>query len=157
MNISSINFLTLDTNCKPELTGDTLSITIQKPGNYLMKGVGKQGLDIVSISPDYKINVVSTSVDNINSEIPASFKLFQNYPNPFNPSTIINYSIPKTSHIIIKVFDIVGREVVTLINEEKLPGNYNLYFNGSNLPSGIYFYSILAGSYTQTKKMVLIK
>jgi len=156
-NISLINFQTLDLDCKPELIGDTLAITVQKPGNYLMKGTGLWESNIVSVSPDYKINVISTSIDNTNSHIPVTFELFQNYPNPFNPSTIINFSIPKTSHIIIRVFDIVGREVVTLMNEEKLPGSYNINFNGSNLPSGIYFYSLLAGSYTQTKKMVLIR
>ena len=156
-NVPLINFQTLDIDCKPELIGDTLWITVQKPGNYLMKGTGQRESNIVSVSPDYKINVVSTSVDYNNLQIPLSFELFQNYPNPFNPTTTISFSVPRKSHIIIKVFDIVGREVVTLINEERLPGNYNINFDGSNLPSGIYFCSILAGSDTQAKKMVLLK
>ncbi len=167
MNVSSINFLTLDTNCKPELTGDTLSITIQKPGNYLMKGVGQNGLDIVSISPDYKINVVSTSVDNINSEIPASFALFQNYPNPFNPNTVISWQLAVSSFVSLKVYDLLGREVTTLVNEFKQAGTYNSQFSTRNfqLSSGVYFYRLLTGNssagsgfaFIQTKKMIVLK
>lgn len=165
MNVTAINFLTLDTNCKPELTGDTLSITIQKSGNYLMKGVGQNGLDIVSISPDYKINVVSTSVDNYDPEIPTSFELFQNYPNPFNPETVISYQLPVSGHVSLRVFDILGREVATLVNEFQQAGKYVKAFHGISLPSGVYFYRFqtgnsLAGSghaFIQIKKMVLIK
>ncbi|MFA5803963.1 MAG: CotH kinase family protein [Melioribacteraceae bacterium] len=163
MNVTSINFLTLDTNCRPELKGDTLSITILKAGSYLMKGVGQQGLDIVSISPDYKINVVSTSVDNINSEIPASFELFQNYPNPFNPATVISYQLSAFSHVQLKVHDVLGREVATLVNEFQQAGKYVKTFpatagkHETSLPSGIYFYTLIAGSKIDTKKMVLTK
>ena len=88
---------------------------------------------------------------------PTAFTLGQNYPNPFNPSTKINYSIPQSSNIIMKVFDILGREVATLVNEEKPSGEYEVEFSGSNLPSGIYFYQLKAGAYSETKKMILIK
>ena len=83
--------------------------------------------------------------------------LYQNYPNPFNPTTKIEYSIPKTSFVTLKVYDILGREVVMLVNEEKSVGNYKAEFNGSNLSSGIYFYKLQAGDYTSVKKMVLLK
>jgi hypothetical protein len=85
------------------------------------------------------------------------YLLNQNYPNPFNPSTIINYSVAKQSFVTIKVFDLLGREVKTLIGEEKPAGKYSITFNAGNLSSGIYFYSITAGSFYQTKKMVLLK
>ena len=98
-----------------------------------------------------------TSVNDNSFDLPAHFTLFQNYPNPFNPSTTIEYSIPKQAHVTLKVFDLLGREVKTLINEEIPAGNYKVDFNGSNIPSGIYFYSIEAGRYSATKKLLLLK
>jgi hypothetical protein len=90
-------------------------------------------------------------------EIPKEYKLEQNYPNPFNPGTKINYSIPKAGLITLKVYDMLGKEVSTLVNENKNAGNYTIVFNGGNLSSGIYFYKLSSGDFTQTKKMLLIK
>ena len=84
--------------------------------------------------------------------------LEQNYPNPFNPNTIIKYQIPITSQVTLKVYDILGNEITTLVNEEKSEGNYSYSFTSNpTLSSGIYFYQIKAGSFTQTKKILLIK
>ncbi len=96
------------------------------------------------------------------NEKPADFSLSQNYPNPFNPTTTILFSLPVYSYVVIKVYDILGREIATLVNEEKAPGSYEVKFNahsngGNNLASGIYFYRITAGSFTATKKFVLLK
>jgi len=91
------------------------------------------------------------------SEIPTVFSLAQNYPNPFNPVTAINYSVPKQNHVKLVVYDLVGREVITLVNEIKQPGNYSVYFDALNLASGVYFYRMVAGDFTDVKKMVLIK
>ena len=88
---------------------------------------------------------------------PTQFALEQNYPNPFNPSTKIQYSVPQTSQVQIKVFDVLGNEIETLVNEEKPTGTYELTWNAANLPSGVYFYQIKAGSFIETKKMILIK
>lgn len=95
-------------------------------------------------------------------EMPIEFLLCQNWPNPFNPSTKIKYSVPKSSNVVIKVFDILGNEIETLVNEEKPAGTYEIEFNSHsgevrNLPSGIYFYQIQAGSFVKTKKMLLLK
>jgi hypothetical protein len=90
-------------------------------------------------------------------EIPNTFRLGQNYPNPFNPSTTIKYGLPKNSFVTLKVYDILGREVTTLVNENKMAGTYQVNFNASNLASGIYFYTIKAGDFSQTKKMLLVK
>ncbi len=98
-----------------------------------------------------------TAVNDGLSSLPASFKLDQNYPNPFNPSTTINYSIPRGSMVTLKIFNILGQEVKTLVNENKAPGNYSIRFNASNLSSGVYFYNIKAGNYYQVKKMMLLK
>ncbi|MFH1194502.1 MAG: T9SS type A sorting domain-containing protein [bacterium] len=89
--------------------------------------------------------------------LPTEYYLSQNYPNPFNPSTVIKYQVPSLQAVSLKVYDILGREVATLVNEEKPAGNYEVIFNGEGLPSGVYFYSLHAGNFHQTKKMLLLK
>jgi hypothetical protein len=89
--------------------------------------------------------------------VPDQFVLNQNYPNPFNPSTIISWQMPIRSHVTIKLYDMLGSEVTTLINEEKEAGYYNIEFNANELASGIYFYNISAGIFNSTKKMVLVR
>ena len=96
-------------------------------------------------------------INDKNTSHPNDFILKQNYPNPFNPITTIEYSIPKQSNVTIKVYDILGREVATLVNEEKPVGNYKVKFDGSGLSSGIYFYRMVAGGYSETKKLVFLK
>ncbi len=99
-----------------------------------------------------------TSVEEENSSItPNDFFLFQNYPNPFNPSTTISYSIPEIEFVTLKIYNVLGSEVATLVNEEKPAGSYGVEFFKANLSSGIYFYRIQAGNFTSTKKMVLMK
>jgi len=88
---------------------------------------------------------------------PIQFKLTQNYPNPFNPSTMIEYSVANTQKVELKVYDVLGREVATLVNQVQNPGSYNVMFNASSLSSGIYFYKLVSGSFTDIKKMVLVK
>jgi hypothetical protein len=88
---------------------------------------------------------------------PLTFSLEQNYPNPFNPVTTIKYSIPEISKVSLILFNLLGEEIVTLVNEEKVAGNYEIEFNASMLPSDIYFYRLQAGDFIQTKKMVLMK
>ncbi|HED37679.1 MAG TPA: T9SS type A sorting domain-containing protein [Ignavibacteria bacterium] len=105
-----------------------------------------------------------TGIEEDNVSFPAKFGLHQNYPNPFNPSTTISYSIPSVGRnlsVLLKVYDVLGREVATLVNEEKSAGIYKVNFNASSLASGIYFYRIITGSanggFVQTKKMILLK
>lgn len=88
---------------------------------------------------------------------PYSYTLSQNFPNPFNPSTMIQYSIAEAQKVEIKVYDLLGREVATLVNEIQNPGSYNVMFNAAKLSSGVYFYKLTAGNYTDVKKMTLIK
>ena len=90
-------------------------------------------------------------------EIPTNYTLSQNYPNPFNPSTRIRYSAPQSSNVLIKVFDILGNEIETLMSEEKAAGTYEITWYAENLPSGIYFYKLQAGNFVETKKMVLLR
>jgi len=86
-----------------------------------------------------------------------SYKLFQNYPNPFNPNTTISFSIPERSFVTLKLFDLLGNTVSTLINEEKPAGNFKIEFNGNNLPSGVYFYRMQSGKFSDTQKLILLK
>jgi hypothetical protein len=96
--------------------------------------------------------------EQVEVEIPISqYMLSQNFPNPFNPSTRINYFVPQESFVSIKVYDFLGREVMTLVNETKSVGSYEIVFDASNLPSGTYFYTMIAGNYSATKKMILLK
>ena len=98
-----------------------------------------------------------TGLKNESSSVPELFNLSQNYPNPFNPVTIINYHLTMTNYVSLKVYDILGREVSTLVNEEKPAGKYSVSFDASKLNSGIYFYRIKAGNFVETKKMILMK
>ena len=96
---------------------------------------------------DSTFAVTSTALENSLS----------NYPNPFNPTTKINYSTKEKGNVELKIFDLLGSEIATLVNEEKTPGNYEVFFDASNLSSGVYLYTIKAGSFVQTRKMLLMK
>ncbi len=98
-----------------------------------------------------------TDVKETKGEIPNGFSLAQNYPNPFNPSTTIKYTLAGRQFVAVKVFDILGKEIKTLVNEEKPAGSYTILFNAAGLSSGIYFYKIQAGKYSETKKMILLR
>jgi photosystem II stability/assembly factor-like uncharacterized protein len=103
------------------------------------------------------INGGLTAVTQTSTGVPDKFSLEQNYPNPFNPETNISFSVPKFSHVTLKVFDITGREVAQLVNEDLAGGNYSVRFDASILSSGTYFYRIMTGSFSETKKIILIK
>jgi len=114
---------------------------------------------------DYMIGE-PTDIKEFISEIPTEFKLEQNYPNPFNPNTTIRYTIPNVtpsgnaierSLVQLRVYDVLGNEVATLVDEYKSTGIYNVQFTLNNLSSGIYFYQLKAGNYSQTKKMTILK
>jgi photosystem II stability/assembly factor-like uncharacterized protein len=92
-----------------------------------------------------------------NNEVVNGFRLYQNYPNPFNPVTVISYQLVVNSYASLKVYDVLGKEVITLVNEQQKPGKYQVEWDGTNYSSGVYYYKLQAGDYTETKKMVLIK
>jgi len=112
---------------------------------------------IINHSAATNINFFAEEENEIINNEPYKYNLLQNFPNPFNPSTMIDYTIAKNEQVQIKVFDLIGREIVTLVNEMQVPGSYNVTFNAKNLSSGIYFYRISAGSFTDVKRMVLVK
>lgn len=100
--------------------------------------------------------IIITEVEN-EETIPIVFKLEQNYPNPFNPSTKIKFAVPEKSNVLIKVYDILGSEVTTLVNEEMDAGWYENNFNAAGLSSGVYLFRMEAGNYVNTKKMILLR
>lgn len=112
---------------------------------------GTKQINLTGIGKDDAVNVIDETLQ------PFAFSLSQNYPNPFNPGTTINWQSPVAGWQTLKVFDILGTEVATLVNEFRNGGSYEIDFNAKNIPSGVYFYRLQAGSFTQTNKMILLK
>jgi hypothetical protein len=118
---------------------------------------GWNGTAVGTVGFDTASNCMVTSIGNLQNELPKCYYLSQNYPNPFNPVTKISYEIPKSGLVTLKVYDILGKEIATLVNEVKNPGSFVVDFNGSSLSSGIYFYRLESNGFVSTKKMMLIK
>ena len=140
-------------------SGDTLA-SHQPPGPYL-EDIAWDGSHLwtchAGINKIYKILFTPTEVVERKSAAPTSYSLNQNYPNPFNPSTLISYQITTQSHVTLKIFDVLGREVATIVDEKREAGKYEIEFDGSKLPSGMYYYRLQAGSFVETKKILLLK
>jgi hypothetical protein len=98
-----------------------------------------------------------TGTGNNTNQVPATYSLSQNYPNPFNPVTKINFAIPKQGFVTLKVYDVLGREIRTLVNEVKTAGEYSVDFNASEFSSGVYFYRLESQGFTDIKRMMLVK
>ncbi len=118
--------------------------------------VGNDG-DIVALDAVKLTGYTATGIDNEISKLPTTYRLYQNYPNPFNPNTTINYSLPSGGNVELKIYNILSQEVFTLVNEYKAAGSYQVKFKAGALPSGIYFYRIKSGSYSEVKKMIMLK
>ncbi len=106
---------------------------------------------------DYNGAFQYSDIVSVVFDLPTDYALGQNYPNPFNPSTKIKYSVPQSGLVSIVVYDLTGQEVISLINEVKEPGNYEINFNATGLSSGVYFYKMTANNFTQVKKMSILK
>jgi len=137
----------------------------QSNANYIIVGTVGQTSIYKYFGPDYQIQAgfwydyqIATPVEKEEEEmLPIVYKLEQNYPNPFNPSTVIKFAVPERSNVLIKIYDILGSTVTTLVNEEMDTGWYQKVFNSSGYSSGVYIYRMEAGNYISTKKMLLIK
>jgi uncharacterized Ntn-hydrolase superfamily protein len=143
-----------------DLGDGTHEATVTSPiaeGSDTISAIVVSGNDTVSIFRNVIVTYINATSVNENFVSQDRFYLYQNYPQPFNPSTTIKYQIPKPSFVSLRIFDSLGREIAVLINEEKQTGIYEVEFDGSNLTSGIYFYTLKAGEYLNTKKMLLIK
>ena len=110
------------------------------------------------LTPGDPIEIIISSIEESSNDLtPAEFKLAQNYPNPFNPSTIINYTVPTNEFVNLAVYNVLGKAITTLVNEQKPAGNYEILFDASELPSGVYFYKLVTNDFITTKKMILAK
>ena len=138
------------------VTGQVTSLRIDGTGRVNLGGNFTQAGG-VSANRVARWTPSSTSVEKIGDDIPTKYLLSQNYPNPFNPSTTISFSIPTSEFVTLKVYDVLGREVATLVNENLSAGNYSYNFDASNLTNGVYLYKLQAGKYNEIKKMVLTK
>jgi hypothetical protein len=121
--------------------------------NYLFAGNDDGSIWARPLS-DFSTTGVHSTDEQI---IPQNYTLLQNYPNPFNPVTNISFSLPLRSYTSLKVFDVIGREVTVIVSEELSAGSYTRQWNAAQMPSGVYFYKLHAGSYTETKKLILLK
>jgi len=127
-------------------------------GSFSMDYNKKTLLQIYTVTGPLKFtNLITNSNNNQAGNYPETYQLFQNYPNPFNPVTNISYTIPQNGIVSIKVYDILGKEVSTLVNGYQNAGLYTLQFDASNLSSGVYFYKLTAGDYSKVLKMILLK
>lgn len=157
-NVDSVLFKANSPHFSFIVASDTLYIKAFATGDFVIHGAGWKNKQIVSISPAYRINSTMVGVSE-NISIPTNYKLYQNYPNPFNPSTEIKFEIPAAGHVSLKIFDLMGREVAGLINENKEAGFYSANLNAVKyrMSSGIYFYQLTWNGISQTKSMVILK
>ncbi|MFZ1322143.1 MAG: T9SS type A sorting domain-containing protein, partial [Ignavibacteria bacterium] len=119
----------------------------------ILQDIGNNG----TIDDTIRVINIITNTEQGSLILPDNYSLYQNYPNPFNPSTVIKYDIKNSGLVSLKVYNVLGSEVASLVNEVKQAGRYEVEFNGLNLNSGIYYYRLQAGEYTETKKMLLLK
>ena len=132
-----------------------VTITLQDQTGKIVNGILNPGEELtINNNSVNRLIILSGEVEK---NIPTVFSLEQNYPNPFNPSTVISYQLPVSGDVTLKVYDILGNEIAILVNEYKTAGKYEVEFNASSLPSGVYFYQLKAGEFRKTKKMVLLK
>jgi hypothetical protein len=133
---------------------------IQPSSSYVLTGYVTNGYDTTATSNSIFFPTASivTEVEEASTRVPMSYALYQNYPNPFNPQTTISYSLPRASTVTLKVYDLMGREIAVLMqNERKAPGNYEISFDASDISSGVYFYKLQTERFIETKQMVLVK
>jgi len=132
---------------------ETLNLSLKSlafDGQGYLYGAGSDGTI-------YRCSSPTTSVPNSVNDVPRIWNLGQNYPNPFNPTTTIPFSIPRQSFVTLNVFDVLGREVGVIVSEQLSAGNYTRRWNGSNAASGIYFYRLQSGTFSETKKLLLLR
>ncbi|MBM4158634.1 MAG: M20/M25/M40 family metallo-hydrolase [Ignavibacteria bacterium] len=140
------------------VNGTTSSGTVRHHHLDNSAGCSLTGTSTASTRPNTRFFInTSTVVNPVSAQLPTQYELSQNFPNPFNPETKIKFAVPKESFITLKVYDILGREVASLVNENKTPGYYIIGFNASNLSSGIYYYRLESDNFVEVKKMLLLK
>jgi hypothetical protein len=150
---SSVNVQTLVTNDTYLFVGLATPGSLSKSQNEActLSGIANSGVW------RRRLSEMNTAVKDGVKNVPLIFALQQNYPNPFNPATTISFTLPSRSYVLLKVFDLIGREITTIFSEEMSAGTYSKRWNADNMSSGIYFYRLQTGTFTETKKLILLK
>jgi hypothetical protein len=138
-----------DYSANTSIPSDHYDYTIKAKDNTNLLSVASDKVSVMALAPKIKIGV--------SEKIPSEYVLAQNYPNPFNPNTNIVFSIKENGFVSLKIYDVLGKEVATLVNEQRSAGNYEVEFDASTLPSGMYIYKIQSGNFIDSKKMLLLK
>jgi hypothetical protein len=134
-------------------------------GSYRLNStVGQPGIGVVSNPSNineagfwYQVGNILTSIETVSNSLPEEFRLYQNYPNPFNPSTTIEFALPKSAFVTLKVYNLLGEEVATLIGEQRAAGIHRFNWDARGLASGVYLYRLEAGGFVQSKKLILMR
>jgi len=132
------------------ITANTSVLSLLVSGSDLVAGTANLGVWKRPLSE-------ITGLERRTDEVPEGYSLQQNYPNPFNPSTVISYHLPVVVHVTVKVYDVLGRDVATLVNERQGPGDHSVTLNAAQLSSGVYFCRLQAGTYRGVKKLMLVR
>jgi Zinc carboxypeptidase/Secretion system C-terminal sorting domain len=135
----------------------TYNLTFSAPGYYTKTITGVYAKNDSTTNINVLLNPITTGISKNGNDIPSEYNLYQNYPNPFNPATTINYDLPNSGFVKLAVYNVLGKEIAVLVNEKQSAGKYVVQWDASSYPSGVYFYRIIAGDFTETKKMVMIK
>jgi hypothetical protein len=135
----------------------TYDLTFSAPGYYTKIVTGVTAVNGSATIQDVLLNPITTGISKNGTGIPSEYKLYQNYPNPFNPATTINYDLPAAGIVRLVVYDILGKEIAVLVNEKQTAGKYEVTWDASNYPSGVYFYKLTTDDYSGTKKLILLK
>ncbi|MFC2084116.1 CotH kinase family protein [Bacteroidota bacterium] len=154
-NIDSVTFVSESDELIIQNSSEYVIFKSDQLGEYIIKGIGWSENKKVELSPSYKLYVGATGISE--QANPISFSLKQNYPNPFNPATTIEYSIPEKNYVKLDVYDVLGNRVALLVNELQGQGSYKVIFDGTDLSSGVYFYTIWTDNLGISKKMILIR
>ncbi|MBK7632267.1 MAG: T9SS type A sorting domain-containing protein [Ignavibacteriales bacterium] len=147
----------VDITVRTATSDTTFIVNVNQQQNTFQFTVAEEPNDVLLDKDDWILSKIITSVDEDEELVLKEYSLSQNYPNPFNSNCAIKYSIPKSSQVSLKIFNVLGSEIEILVDEEKPIGTYELNWNAANLPSGVYFYRLQAESFVQTRKMILLK
>jgi plastocyanin len=135
-------------------SNDVFDYVVMVPGTYTYQCDFHSGLGMTG---QFDASSTAGVKDANTSNLPDAFKLRQNFPNPFNPATTFSFDIPSMTHVSLKIYNLIGEEVATIVNENMSPGSYSKVWNAASMPSGVYFYKLQAGQFTGTRKLVLLK
>jgi len=154
--LSAILIFSFSTSAQPSIWEITTGTTfeVQTNADFCVDSIRNLGGTLIfnGTRCGNPLGIISST-----AEIPKEFRLYDNYPNPFNPATTIEYGLPSASRVVLRLYDFLGREVTTLVNEAQTAGYHSVRFDASGLASGVYFYRLIAGKFVQTKRMVLVR